>query len=476
MAVYRFYQECEVCQTVTLIRVQAGHLPRHPVRVYCGNCEILFSGEVLFNEDIPNVQLRLNNSIPLINNEGDDYKFAIEVSGELPTMKLYTGYHEIDSEYIKTPFIRLMGLIGHEKYDDFGAHIRFMRTIPDSWPRVRRISELFYNKKWELLNRELRKSVRNKNLDLLSEIDYLMAVHQYTIQFLSTSLKPTEFFADAQHVSKEVFSYFGKNINKEMNNEFQELIAYIDKKGLQRLQEKTFKCIETFIEKFQYMLPGFALFYISSMPDHSRLGVTTASFEDLKAFYVDSYETMMDHIDILIGLNNLKHRGSFRKMRTMGKKVTDIEHFEKLSNGKKIVFISGDETFDQLLVSKFNHQLRNAIGHASTHIDGIDQVITYYPKPNELKDSAETIYLIDFIKKCVDQFSALMSVGELLYSIRKIKCLQNGQVPTGVNVVDDDIDLTPSCSVNLDKGSYKRAKKNIAKKKTQKKARRKNRG
>lgn len=472
MAVYRHYAECEVCKSITLIRVQAGHLPEYPVRIYCGNCKILLSGKVLFDEENVNVTLKLDNCnyIPKTN----EFDYAIEISGELPTAKLSkvdkNQSQDLNLMYAISPFIRLLNTLGRDKYDEYFDLIPFLRSIGSYWPKIRRINELFLNKKWDLLKGQLIEFAPNKKITLDDEIDYLMAVHQLTVMSLVQPLKPTSFFEDARLV-------IDKSFNTLKKDNFIEFIKYIEKTGLNRLQEKVFILQNVFIEKFQYLIPGYSLFYLSGKSiEHSQLGVTTATLDDLKGFYIDCFETIMDSLELIIGVNNLIHRGSYQVMKEKRRDITTIDQFKKISNGKKIEYIEGEETFDTLLLNKIDNKLRNALGHSSTRYDGIQQLIIYYPKGIETDEESKKLYIIDFIKKCIDQFTALMNVGEIVYAIQKMKLLSEGQIPSGVNVVIDEKEhITINNYQNNLIKPKKRKNTKKQKRKAQKKSRKRNR-
>lgn len=426
MAVYRYYRRCDVCGSVTLVRVQAGHLPEYPVRVYCGNCEIMFSGRVQFNEDEASARLELNNCSSVGKDEPPSY--TIEVSGELPTTKLHKSASGLNTRNVISPFIRMTMTLGHEKNEQYTRIIRFMRTLSQDWPIHRRIYELYFNGKRELLKNEILKIgfvVPNR---LESEIDYTVSVHQILVRFLSTPLNIANFFEDAETIRLKTAELFSE-LDREKNENIKDFIKYIGEPGFVKMEGKIFKSIETFIEKFQYIVPGFILFFFDEgkTPSHEELGVTTAVFEDLKSFYIDTYEIMMDHIEILIGFNNLIHRKSYENMKSHRTDVIKINQLRGIPNGKKIEFIDGTETLDYLIFSKFDHSLRNAMSHSSTSYNGIEQIITYFPKGKEEQGKGKDIYLIEFIQKCIIQFSALMNIWELLYTMKKMKHTYDGE-------------------------------------------------
>lgn len=466
MAVYRHYAECEVCKSVTLIRVQAGHLPEYPVRLYCGNCKILISGKVFFDEEEARVSLILDNC-KYIKTKNFDY--AIEVSGELPTSKLTkvnkNKNDDIDLMYVISPFIRIINSIGNEKYEEYFEIIPFLRSIGKRWPKIRRINELFLNQKWSLLKSQLMDTTPNKTISVINEIDYLMAVHQLTIMSLTEPLKPTPFFENAELIRNKTYETVG------LSNIF-ELNEFVEKINIDRLQEKMFILQNTFIEKFRYLIPGYSLFYLSSENfEDTQLGVTTATLDDLKSFYIDNFETIMGCIDLVIGINNIIHRNSYQTMKEKRRDIGTIDQFIKLSNGKKLEFIDGEEVLDTLILNKIDNKLRNALGHSSTRYDGIRQLITYYPNGVEIEENSESLYLIDFIKKCIDQFVVMMSMGEVVYAVKKLKLLSEGQEPSGVNIFTNKETNSNHVSVKSKKQDDQRKQK----RKAQKQARKRNR-
>ncbi|MOA15398.1 hypothetical protein D3C78_1355540 [compost metagenome] len=98
-------------------------------------------------------------------------------------------------------------------------------------------------------------------------------------------------------------------------------------------------------------------------------------------------------------------------------------------------------------------------------------MITYYPNGVEIEENSESLYLIDFIKKCIDQFDVLMSMGEILYTVQKLKMISAGQEPSGVNIfVKNDTN-----SVDASVKPPKKVDKRKQKRKSQKEARKRNR-
>lgn len=119
----------------------------------------------------------------------------------------------------------------------------------------------------------------------------------------------------------------------------------------------------------------------------------------------------------------------------------------------------------------FNHPL----GHDSTRYDAIKQAITYYPNGIETTKNEKSIFLMDYFKKSIDQYTVLMNLGELLYKAQQLRLINLGQKPTGVNVViEENKNVKAENPNNTSKGK----KANIRKKrirKAQKQSRKGNR-
>ena len=108
--------------------------------------------------------------------------------------------------------------------------------------------------------------------------------------------------------------------------------------------------------------------------------MTTLSIEDLKQFYVDTYETLAETIDLIISFNNLVHRGDFEKRANRRRDIKTILIFAGQTKGKKIDFVAGSEAFDKLIYKTLNNRIRNALSHNSYKYDVSSQLLQFYPR------------------------------------------------------------------------------------------------
>lgn len=78
--------QCNVCNSITRIRVQLGWLENYPVRIKCGKCNISIFGNVYLDQQNAGYSIKLKNVTHLEDIGNPEY--LIEVSGELLTEKM----------------------------------------------------------------------------------------------------------------------------------------------------------------------------------------------------------------------------------------------------------------------------------------------------------------------------------------------------------------------------------------------------
>jgi hypothetical protein len=449
LATLRKVLKCEVCESKTLVRIQLGWLDSHPVRLNCGSCGILISGILILNQLQGTALIQFENAMEVDNEDSTD--FYIEASGELLTEKLQPYKYE---NTLFAPFftsgIDMMG-------ENLGVFKRktmqFLMKKNNYWPHYRRINELWHRKNYTYLVSELKKYIPNKSFPLNNELHFLMAVHQMNIEFLSNVLDDQFFNRNSSFVMNELVSLFQRS-----PKEFGELTNYFSE-SLHRYEEKIFECIEIFVEKFNYMIPVFGLsFYQDKSFIFNAKGITTVAFNDLKRFYIDVYEVLTEMLELLIALNNLKHRGNFNSMKTKRRDVSTLEDYISKNKGAKAEFLDGSETFDNLIYPNLNVKLRNAIGHYTYRVDGINQIITYYPSGNEKIEDPPKMSLVEFVQNCWNIFQSLINFSELVYQTRKIIYLKQGFVPAFEHVFQDNKKPKVKKGVNKIKIKRKNAK------------------
>lgn len=146
----------------------------------------------------------------------------------------------------------------------------------------------------------------------------------------------------------------------------------------------------------------------------------TANFEELSSFYAKSYEWILENLYLIVGLNNIVTRGDYNKFRNENK---TFENYDKTNKYNKLQWINKDEPFS-LPLDNLDNKKRNAIQHYDSEIDYSTQKIIFNDK-----DQFQSMYLIEFASLCVDNFSSIFYILELVYSLRKIHYIRQNFVP-----------------------------------------------
>ena len=421
MATIRNCLKCEVCNAVTLVRIQIGWLDSHPIRYNCGNCGILISGIANYDQKNIDYHLSFKNALRVDETQAEYY---VEISGELLTKKV-ENCKKGEPPLYTPPFFESLWKMGNENYDLFKkSTLQFNCFIKEKWPKLRRINELYFNNKKEYLVEELKKVFPKCTFYVDNDLTNLMGVHQLNVYCLYPVISKNFF--------KKITGFLFNNIldfTNTQKSELEKLLEDFRKKGLFKEYNLTiFKEITKFIENFQFLIPAFGLQFYKEIPEDFKEnnGISTTTFEDLKQFYLDCYESIGDLLRIIVAFNNLKHRRDFKKCLPIRRDVLVLSDFDKKTKGEKIDYITQGESFDILISLKLNNKIRNAIGHNRYKYDGLNQLITAFNLDGTVSD---TVYLIDFVEECLYFFWSLINISELIYQCEKINLIKDGNIP-----------------------------------------------
>ncbi len=408
--------QCEVCGKITRIRVQLGWLNTYPIRIKCGECSIPIYGKVelqplegTYDIDLSNVKITDSKKQP---------DFIIEVSGELLTEKLKKFTNSKDNLF--SPFFKnALWTMGEDNLNFFKRDIiSFINDIRVKWPFVRRINELWLSGNHKYLKNEIHKVFNKTEYPADNELEYLRAVHGINIRFFSPITKLH--FKDSTDL---IFKILKEAMEKNPEN-YKELILNFDSK-LNVYEQKIYLIMCNFIEKFPMILPILGLeYYEEQYKDEAikRLGLTTVNFEDIKDFYIETFEDIIEIFDLIIAYENLLMRTDFTEMdHTINNQIKTLTDFQtKMNNkGRKLEFINSLERLDKILHVKIDNKLRNAIGHRSYEYEVESQKIIYFSSGIVGKGIQEELYLNEFVIKCLDLFRTVLNVGEIVYQTRK---------------------------------------------------------
>ncbi|MEK5149041.1 metal-binding protein [Psychrobacillus sp. FSL K6-4615] len=416
--------QCNVCEHITRIKVQLGWLEKYPVRIKCSNCNIPIYGEVNLDQKEGTFKVDLNNVTQV--EAKNDPDFLIEVSGELLTEKLRT-YTGSSDTYFPPYFKSGIFTMGDYNVLEFQRTIvNFLNSIKNNWPVVRRINELWLSENYKYLPKELNKVLNKTNFPADNELEYLRAVHMLNIRFF----KPI--FQDYFVVTTDfIFKTIKKLLNKD-HKIYRELYLMFGPK-LNTYEEKIYIIMCKFIEKFPMILPVIGLDFYKEPENKDeaikKMGLTTVDFEDIKDFYIDTFEDIAEIFDLILAYENLLVRDDFNLMNpNVNKEIKTLKDYQTKMNskGRKLEFINSLEEFKVLFALKVDNRLRNAIGHRSYKFDIETQLINYYPSGTINKGELEKIYLSEFVIECLQLFRTCLGIGEIIYQTRKNCLVEQG--------------------------------------------------
>lgn len=409
--------KCQVCGSITRIRLQVGWQEQHPIIVTCCKCGTSLSGHVKIGQDYPKLEFSFDNADKISDAVAD---YIIECSGEFPTIKQRRA-SELKGMII-TPFIRYMDCMKtNDSYEQFGKAVSQLNTTAKKWKDYKRVLSLFKNDS-EYLAQEIQKEFSGQYFQCRDEFEILRAVHMIEVHGLYSALKK-ELLDDLS---------FSTDIMKMDPVQMKNLIDFLNSHDgfhLEELQEMIYKVYDEYMAVYQRLIPALAIQYCKENSfNYEQYGSITSNFDDIKQFYLDVYEALGNLIIIPIALNNIKYRSDINSMNPLEIKVSSLDDFVRLTKASRYHYCLSNEIYTSFLNIVLNVKLRNAIGHNDIDYDTISQLITYIPNPRDRK-KRESEYLLEFENEAMHMFQALLGISEYLYHIRKMKLIYDGKVP-----------------------------------------------
>lgn len=405
---------CDVCGTVINLRIQMGYYDI-PVHIRCPECKSNIDGMVQvepFEINIDNVD---SSSIRT------EKFYSFELSAEFPTRKMiFKSMKELEL----TPFIRNFIFYDDlsEAYDLTKKSMEFATFLSKDWRTVKQNFGLLVNKNFELLFPRLERIVQSIPVipikQINNELDATIVNHQ--ILLITSGI--------AWVVGNDALVSYMKLGNKINNSsdKLEQVLKFIENQNLNfnTLENKVFSLIDIFAKVYEQLVPVVSLRNAQALEkvDQSKYGITTASFEELSDFYAKSYEWILANINLIVGLNNIFVRNNF-DLCVNGKSIST---FSNLSNGLKLKqnYLNNGEPFSRPVASLHN-RLRNAIQHFDCEIDYQTQKIIFHDR-----NKAEETTLLDFADLCIENFSIVFYLLEIMYNLKKIKLVSIGLRPS----------------------------------------------
>lgn len=411
----RLVVKCDFCKEKILLRFQMGYFDI-PFDFYCPNCGISISGTKLINSN----RLILNNA-QNIGEDIEDVRYYGNFSTEFLNKKIskFNCLDDIISDNFG-PFMNSVMIFNtNEEYiqimDKVSKFLRFKNTI---WKNLNPLYELFFNDKLELIKTPL--SNYSNNYIIKNDLDATIALHQLTIIGIS-NIMPANTLKEYIETTYKIM--LGKDIK--------EIFVFIDflksKIDFKYLSQKIIQIYDKFIVNFEKYMAVIILSLgdKTSLIDKENYGISTINFENMKLFFVESYELILEMITLPIGLNNIIERKQYNNFSEKSN-VKNFNSYFNQSKYNRIKSLISEETFSKNL--NMDRHVRNALSHYDYKLDKKNQIITFYDWNKNKSENIE-MYIFDFALLCYENIKLIVYLNELFYCLKKLNYLQMGMKP-----------------------------------------------
>lgn len=410
------FVNCNYCKIKILLRFQIGYFDI-PFDFHCPNCGVSITGLQKINDRFI---LEVNNAKE-VDARLEEIDYYGDFSVELPHKKI-SKFESIE-EMLKSgfsPFINTVMLFDSE--DKYLNLIKCMNKFfvfkNERWKKISPLYDLYFNGKIQLTKNPILELSNNYTIE--NDLDVIMALHQLTLIGFN-ALLPNDSLEKYISLAKKI-------VDKENIIEVGKYVSYIERKiNLKKLLKKVIKVYTRWIDDFEKYVPSIILSLGKKMDvlDKTKYGIATTSFENMKAFYADSYELILEMITIAVGLNNVVVRKDFNSF--FNKKDTfDFESYFNQTKYERLNLLIETEPFSTYI--NIDRHVRNAISHYDYEFNTTTQKIIFFDKFKNKENNVE-MYLFDLATLCYENVLIIVYLNELLYSLQKISYIEQGMIP-----------------------------------------------
>ena len=307
----------------------------------------------------------------------------------------------------------------YEQYQNVMAKMgKFLRFKESFFNKIKPLYELFFNQKLDLIEKPLLDF--SESYIIKNELDAEIALHQLITVGMNYIMPPNT-LKDYTNMANKLM--LGKEINETVK-----FIEFIETKiNTKELSEKIIEIYDRWINEFEKYMSVIILSVVNKTDqiDKEIYGISTINFKDMRTFYADSYELILEMITLPVGLNNIIERKNYDCFTT-DSKINNFKTFFNNTKCQRLEALKDDEEFSKYL--NINNNVRNSIAHFDYKINNETQLITFYDKYKSSEKIIE-MYLFDFALLCYENIKFIVYLNELFYNIKKISYIKNGLRP-----------------------------------------------
>lgn len=416
----KFYK-CKICGTTIRLREQIGYFDRQ-IDIYCPSCNTHFSGGLKVLPNGEGTKYEIENLIKLDKDVFDGFVFELSSEfltrkadkntgvfvGLSPFMRHNTVFEDDDkpskmsvlleyskhTEYIAEKIVTLSTLFNNGNFD---LIINNLKTEDDKWIKFHREQYTF-------------ETIKNEG-------DVLIAMKHYLTGALRNSM--TDF-------SSDVFNNVVIELNRLSEKKEKDIIyfvKYLNKTDFFKSYINKFsKYIHDYMIYFNHLIPVIHSYNKLNEIDLNTEGITTVSIERLSRLYADGYELLCDFIDVVAGLENTEKYGAYDNFGGGRSSFSDKIHSYRSKIIKYNDSLDPDSVFSTGFIGLLDNTIRNAISHNDVEIKGLEQIVVFNDNHNG-KHKEVSLYFVEFAKKCIDVYNAVLVLWEFCYQLHKRKVL-----------------------------------------------------
>lgn len=410
------YYKCLFCGETLRFRYQVGFF-NIPVSIYCPKCNCHIFGKIYIGQSKSSI-IEVIFGAEKIDDENCNY--LIELSTEFLV-------HKCKKNEPNQPDISM-----------------FMRSDPFDEERTKRRNNLMYlaqnadytigiiENLFNLLNNEQISLIRDFFLKtnnpivvslkqhcdynkIVNKVDAMLAIKHFINSILLPTMPPLVF--------KNMYKIMDTKVRKIIinhSNEFINYLRYINDDYLETYLYRFPKFFCDYIKCIEQLIPIYDNFSKFDTIDLTINGISTLSIDELSTIYKKGYELLCDSIDLIAGLDNIESRGKFNDF---GNGREDFKNKIDSFNSKYkkyTTFVNNKSDLFDGIRNILNNIIRNAEGHNSIAIDGLNQIVVFKNKHKGKTNKIEVSFL-EFGKMIIDLYIALLYVWEYLYQLIKFK-------------------------------------------------------
>jgi len=412
-----YFLKCPVCGSITRMRTPAGYIYKTPVRIHCGNCDTLMTGEFISDDKKPMAKYVPFNCEEI---DAEAYDYFGEASGELLCHKIIQIHAEGKDIYKPprgwmSPVFAFLDSTTEEDRARFVDYSCYTYTLSEKWDKERIKYDLYLKGKNQLLIENYSEDAKKYGCQLYNDQDVRTYIYRALFHDLGGFFKKKELLQLFRSINHHI-----SHIKTESIDEYLAILRSTNR--LETVQGKIFNVVCDFRDVANNLVPALGMLYRKNEDeiDKSLMGISTCSFEDIKYFYQNTFEVLVDCCDLIVGLDNIENRGDCNRFNN----GLDLKKFREQAKGNRIKELKETEFFAKTFALPVaSSSLRNAIGHSDYRYVGVKQEISYPEKTGS--DVIFTSYLLDVALECCNMvrsaYVLTIVVGELLrYEQREV--------------------------------------------------------